>query len=57
MSIRLSFFIPFDVLTNLLVCVLRNPRHDRITLALSLMDLGAAFFIRLDIATDSVVCM
>lgn len=57
MSIRLSFFTPFYVLTNLFVCVLRNPRHDRITLILSLMDLGAAFFIRLHIATDSVVCM
>ena len=54
---RLSFFAPAYVLTNLFVCVLQKPTHDCVTLALSLMDLGAAFFTRLHVATESQVPM
>ena len=55
--VPLSFFTPIYVLTNLFICVLQNPAHDRVTAAISLMELGAAFFTRLHIASDAEVPM
>ncbi|KAK5095932.1 hypothetical protein LTS08_007813 [Lithohypha guttulata] len=55
--VPLSFFTPIYVLTNLFICILQNPSHNRVPLALSLMDLGAAFFTRLHVASNSEVPM
>lgn len=57
MITRLSFFTPIYVLTNLFICILQSPLHNRVALALSLMDLGAAFFTRLHVVSDSEVPM
>ncbi|KAK5102748.1 hypothetical protein LTS08_003548 [Lithohypha guttulata] len=55
--VPLSFFTPIYVLVNLFICILQNPTHNQIPLALSLMDLGVGFFTRLHIATNSTVSM
>ncbi|KAK5064847.1 hypothetical protein LTR84_000681 [Exophiala bonariae] len=55
--VPLSFVAPICVLTNLFICILQNPGHQQVARALSLMELGTAFFTRLHVASDSAVPM
>lgn len=48
-------FGPIYALINLFICILRDPNHSRVDAALSLLDVGAGFFARLKIASNSTI--
>jgi hypothetical protein len=47
------FFGPIYALINLFIYILQNPHNPRIQSDLAAMDIGAGFFARLQVATDS----
>ena len=48
-------FGPMYALINLFICILRDLNHSRVDNALSLMEVGAGYFARLKIASNSKI--
>lgn len=54
---RIIFFGPIYALINLFIYILQNPQHPHIQSDLTVMEIGAGYFARLQFVTDSEVCI